>query len=201
MAVDIPDGLKDSQTVGSSGHGIFTEIQKYLANLLGELQKEGAKRVTSRLNYSNTEKAVPVWGGTVEDKDVKSLRRDFDPGKERFGRSNRSKVYEQALMDSNGDIQERDWCQDLHEKSAEGYGPGEALGLKAKCRYQKFIAVRVKQDGGFRHVASLTVGFAQQPNMNTVRPIMEKWAREGSPYVEYLKKTFNLGGPYWPQKP
>src|SRR5262245_34853794 len=117
MAVDIPDGLKDSQTVGSSGNAVFTEIQKHLANLLGELQKEGAQRVTSRLNYSNTEKAVPAWGGTVEHKDVKSLRRDFDPGKERFGRSNRSMVYEQALMDSKGDIKERDWCRDLHEKS------------------------------------------------------------------------------------
>jgi hypothetical protein len=31
--------------------------------------------------------------------------------------------------------------------------------------------------------------------MDAVRPVMEKWAMDGSPYVEYIKKTFNFGGP------
>jgi hypothetical protein len=200
MAVNIPDDLTDSQTVGSLGHTVFTEIQKHLANLLGELQKEGAKRVTSRLNYSNTEQVVAVWAGAVEDADIKKLRRDFDPGKERFGRSNRSMAFWQALMDPNGDTHVRDWGQDFHEKSAEGWGPADGFGLKAKCRHQVFMAVRIKHDDGFRHVATITAGFPQQPNMSAVRPIMERWARDGSSYAEYLKKTFNLGGPVFKAK-
>jgi hypothetical protein len=183
--VPVPAGLTDSH---------FKEIQGYLAKLLGELQKEGAKRVTSRINYSDTDNPAPVWAGNVEDNDIKILRRDFDPGKVRFGQSNRSAVYEEAVMDPNGSIIERDWGQSLPEKSKGGY-TGHALGPKAGCRYQVFIAVRIKHEGGFRHIATITAGFEKPSNMNAIRPIMQKWATDGSPYVEYLKNTFILGGP------
>ncbi|HXV84511.1 MAG TPA: hypothetical protein VEG60_32070 [Candidatus Binatia bacterium] len=183
--VDIPDGLDPR---------FQPEIEKYLNQALDELRKMGAKRVTSRLNYSNTEKAIPCWGGTVEDQSIQLLRR-FDAGRVRFGQSNRSKVYEQAVTDDKGQIHERDWGQKLPEKSEDGYGPGQALGPKAGCRYQLFIALRIKHDSGFQHVGSLTVAFEKEPDKNAVGPVMQKWATDGSPYVEYLKNTFNLGGP------
>jgi hypothetical protein len=53
---DIPDGLTDSHA---------QEIEKFLKQALGELQNVDAnvKRVTSRLNYSDTDKIIPVWAG------------------------------------------------------------------------------------------------------------------------------------------
>jgi hypothetical protein len=173
------------------------QIEGFLRRALGELQKvdANAKRVTSRLNYSNTEIVVPVWAGTVEHKSVRDLRR-FDAGEVRFGQSNRSKVYEAAVMAPQGRIVERDWGQDLAEKSEDGYGPGQALGPRAGCRYQLFIALSTKEGDRFRHIGTLTIGFEQRPNLKAVRPVMEKWATDGSPYVEYVKKTFEPGGPY-----
>lgn len=185
----IPGGLTDSHR---------QEIEKHLEAVLAELRNQGAQRVTSRLNYSDTEQVMPVWGATVEDGKIQLLRRGFDVSKIRFGQSNRSAVYQEAVMDPNGSIIKRDWGQSLPEKSKEGFGPGRALGARAGCRYQMFAAVRIKHEGGFRHMASLTVGFEKEPDMNAVRPIMQKWATDGSPYVEYLKKTFKPGGPIHP---
>ena len=54
----IPGDLTDSQR---------QEIEKHLQSVLAELRNHGAQRVTSRLNYSNTEKVSPAWAGTVED--------------------------------------------------------------------------------------------------------------------------------------
>ena len=171
------------------------QIEGFLKQALDELQKVGAQRVTSRLNYSNTETAIPVWAGTVEDKNIELLRR-FEPGKVRFGQSNRSKAYQEAVMAPKGHIIDRDWGQKLPEKSEDGFGPGQALGPKAGCRYQLFIALSIKEGDRFRHPGTITLGFEKEPDMNAVRPVMQKWATDGSPYVEYLKKTFNLGGPY-----
>jgi len=172
------------------------EIEGFLKQVLGELQKIGAERVTSRLNYSNTEKPVPVWAGTVEGKGIEFLRR-FEPGKVRFGQSNRSKAYQDAVMEPKGQLIKRDWGQDLPEKSEDGYGPGQALGPKAGGRYQLFIALRIKEGNRYRHPGTLTASFKKEPDLNAVGPIMQKWATDGSNYVEYLKNTFNLGGPIY----
>lgn len=180
MAV-IPDDLKDSHR---------QDIQKYLEAALAELGSQGAQRVTSRLNYSNTNTPAPVWAGTVEAKSIRDLRR-FDAGEVRFGQSNRSKVYEDAL--NKGGIIRRDWGNELPEKSQAGYGPGQALGPRAGCRYQLFIALRTNEG---RRFGTLTVGFKQEPtDMKEVERIMGDWATEKKPYVPYLKKNFDLGGP------
>jgi hypothetical protein len=195
---DIPGGLWDPQ---------FRQqitIEGFLKLALADLQKADAnvKRVTSRLNYSNTIEPIPVWAGTWEDQTIQVLRR-YDAGKVRFGRSNRSKVYNEAVMEPQGRIIVRDWRQALPEKSEDGYGPGEALGARVGCSHQLFIALRINDDREIGHIGTLTVGLDRQPNMNAVRPEMEKWAWEekGSKYVEYLKTTFNLGGPSWLRKP
>src|SRR5215470_15167051 len=107
---DIPAGLWDPQ-VPFRQH---ITIEGFLKLALADLQKadKNVKRVTSRLNYSNTKEPIPVWAGTWEDKSIQDLRR-YDAGKVRFGRSNRSKVYEQAVMNDKGEIIVRDWCQHL----------------------------------------------------------------------------------------
>lgn len=185
--VDIPDGLTDRHA---------TDIAKILAEILNALEKEGAKRVTSRLNCSDTEKPVPCWVGAVEDKAIKSLRR-FDAGLLRFGRTNRSKIYEETIMDRQGRVHARDWSQKFSEKTENGYGPGQAYGPQANCMHQLFVALRVKQkDGKTRHFGTLTVGFEKKPNRKRVDAIMEKWAEDGD-YIDYFTKRndFNLGGP------
>ena len=183
----IPGDLKDTH---------FTQIEGFLKDFLRDLQTAGtdARRVTSRLNYSNTEQIVPCWVATTEVAAVLTLQR-FDAGKVRFGQSNRSAVYEEAVADPQGRIIDRDWGQKLPEKSKGGYGPGDALGPKAGCMHQLFIAIRIKHDGKFRHIGTVTSGYEKQPDRKLTDPVMERWARDGSPYVEYLKKTFNLGGP------
>ena len=188
--IDIPDGL---------GNSHFSDIQKYLNQILGELQgdlksKDGTIRVTSRLNASETKKAVPVWVGTVEGGLVRTARR-FDPGEMRFGQSNRSKVYEETVNDSNWGIHYRDWTTNLPEKTESGYGPGQAYGPREGFMYQLFVAIRVKlEDGKSRHVGTITVGFRGRPDRTKVERIMRDWA-EGRDYVDYLRKNFNLGGP------
>jgi hypothetical protein len=129
----------------------------------------------------------------VENVDIKRLRRNFDPGKVGFGQSNRSRAYEEAVR--NGVIIEKDWCLHLPEKVAPGYGPGQALGPKAGCMYQLFIALATTQPGA-RRVGTLTIGFKQNPGAKRaqVESIMGEWATEKRPYVQYLKANFNLGG-------
>jgi hypothetical protein len=171
----------------------FDQIQEYLKQVLDELQKAGtnAQRVTSRLNYSDTSTPIPVWAGTVEDPKIRALRRSLEPAKIRFGRSNRSAAYEEALQ--KGDITRRDWGQSFPEKSKEGYGLGQALGPMAGCRYQRYVAL--KTDEGTRF-GTLTVGFTQDPGDNQkLDDIMKDWATEKKPYVKYLKDKFELGGP------
>jgi hypothetical protein len=200
--IDIPNDLTKTALI-ATGHA--KAIEEILQKVRAELQKYGAMRVTSRLNCSETTRAVPVWVGTVEDSDMKA-QRGFDAGLARFGRSNRSKVYQETVNDSNGEIHSRDWCQELSEKAANGFGPGQAYGPQAGCMHQLFIAIRVKQkDGKYRHVGTITVGFKEEPDkssMGSITKIMKKWAREegeGSPYIDYLrKKNFNLGGPVFP---
>lgn len=184
---DIPDGLTDSHA---------QEIEKFLKQALGELQNVDAnvKRVTSRLNYSDTDKIIPVWAGTVEDMKIQLLSPGFDAGKVRFGQSNRSKAYQEAVM-AQGRIIVRDWGQKLPGKAEDGFGPGQALGPKAGCRYQLLIALSTKEGDRYRYPGTPTMASEKEPDMNAVRPVMEKWATDGSPYVEYIKKTFNFGGP------
>lgn len=188
---DVPDGLGDRH---------FNDIRDFLSQILGELTtalaarpNTGMIRVTSRLNSSETNKAIPVWAGTVEDDSVLKARR-FDAGGMRYGQSNRSKVYEETVNDRNWDIHYRDWSTQLSEKTDNGYGPGQAYGPIKGFMHQMFIAIRVKQDGKFRHVGTITAGFKHLPDRKTVEPIMKRWAEAGS-YVDYLKSNFNLGGP------
>lgn len=190
MAVgNIPDGLMDRH---------YWEIKRYLEQVLDDLRSKGAKRVTSRLNCSNTVHAIPVWVGTVEDRDIETQRR-FDVGLVRFGRINRSKVYSEAIKDTLWNGVERDWSHELPEKTVDGYGPGQAYGPQARCMYQVFFALRVKQkDGRFRHLGTLTAGFEKKPNkdeVDEIKKIMKTWAGEKSEYVNYLGENFNLGGP------
>ncbi len=193
--VDIPDGLVAHH---------HNDARKWLGQIFAELQKalsvkpgSGAIRVTSRLNASETKKAVPVWIGTYEDKVVRTARR-FDAGEVRFGQSNRSKVYEETVNDKAGNVHYRDWTTSLPEKTENGYGPGQAYGPREGFMYQLFIALRKEpKDGKHQHVGTITVGFKNKPDRKKVDPIMKHWANEdeGSDYVKYLRKTFNLGGP------
>lgn len=193
--VDIPNGLEDRHP---------NEIRKFLRQILGELQgklksKDGMIRVTSRLNSSETKKAVPVWVGTVEDGVVVKARR-FDPGEVRFGQSNRSKVYEETVNDSDWQIHYRDWTTKLPEKTENGYGPGQAYGPREGFMYQLFVAIRItSKDGKHHHVGTITVGFKNKLNDQDKGKASEimKNGPASKKYVDYLvnKSNFNLGGP------
>jgi hypothetical protein len=188
MAIDIPSGLK---TIRGNA------IRNILRKIFVELQKVAdVGRVNSRLNCSNTEEAIPVWAGTYEDNAV-ARAQGFKADDIRFGRSNRSKVYAETVTDRNWEIHDRDWTKGFSEKERGEYGPADAYGPRAGCMHQLYIAIRVNEDGGHRHVGTITVGFRDKPNRKKVDPILERWASEdaGSNYVKYLKKTFNLGGP------
>jgi hypothetical protein len=183
MAVSLPDGLTEAH---------FQEIQKLLSQALGELQSvdPNVQRVTSRLNYSNTDNPIPIWVGIVEAKPIQDLRPGFEPGKARFGQSNRSAVYNEAV--TKGGIIARDWCQDLAEKSKVGYGPAGALGPKAGCMHQLFIPLTTTEG---RRFGTFTLASQKNLNRTLVDPVMRDWATEKKPYVQYLIKTFDLGGP------
>ena len=188
MPVDIPSGLKADRS---------KEINNILRRIFHDLQPVAdVGRVNSRLNCSNTEEAIPVWAGTYEDKSVVRAQ-GFKADDKRFGRSNRSKVYAETVTDREGLIHDRDWTQGFSEKEKGAYGPADAYGPRAGCMHQLYIAIRINEDGGHRHVGTITAGFRNKPNRKKVDPILKSWASEdaGSNYVKYLKKTFNLGGP------
>lgn len=194
MAVDIPSGLKlsDGQTIRKSLREIFVALKKV----------SDVGRVNSRLNCSQTEEAIPIWAGTYED-DAIARKQGFKAGDMRFGRSNRSRVYEETLTDPDWEIHERDWTTGFVEKEKDEYGPAQAYGPRAGCVHQLYIAIRIKEDDHYRHVGTITVGFKNKPNRKRVDPIMEHWADEtkGSKYVKSLKKSFNLGGPVLKREP
>jgi hypothetical protein len=191
MTVDIPSGLKSrgGRAIGDCLRKICAELKKV----------SDVGRVNSRLNCSHTEEAIPIWAGTYED-DVIARKQGFKANDMRFGRSNRSKVYEETITDRNWKIHERDWSTGFIEKEKDEYGPAQAYGPRAGCLYQLYIAIRIKEDAHYRHVGTITVGFKSKPNRKNrgkVDLIMKRWANEdeGSSYVRSLKKTFNLGGP------
>ena len=188
MAVNIPSGLKSggARSIRDSLRKIFVELT--------EVADVG--RVNSRLNCSNTQEAIPVWAGTYEDNGI-VRKQGFKADEMRFGRSNRSKVYEETLTDRNWKIHDRDWTTGFIEKEKDQYGPAQAYGPRAGCLHQLYIAIRIKEGNRYRHVGTITVGFRNRPNRAKVDPIMKRWANEdeGSNYVKSLKKTFNLGGP------
>jgi hypothetical protein len=188
MAVNIPSGLKSdrARSIRDSLRKIFVELK--------EVADVG--RVNSRLNCSNTQEAIPVWAGTYEDNGI-ARKQGFKADEMRFGRSNRSKVYEETLTDRNWKIHDRDWTTGFIEKEKDEYGPAQAYGPRAGCLHQLYIAIRIKEGTRYRHVGTITVGFRNKPNRAKVDPIMKRWANEdgGSNYVKSLKKTFNLGGP------
>jgi hypothetical protein len=186
--VDIPDGLTDVHF-----RKIREVLEKILSALRTEIKKKAGIRVTSRLNCSATEKAIPVWVGTVEDEIVAKQRR-FEAGLVRFGRTNRSKVYEETINDRRWRVHDRDWSKSLSEKKEDGYGPGEAYGPSAGYMHQLFVPIRVKEKNGYRHVGTITVGFKEPPDRDKVDSIMKQWAERGD-YLNYLKENFNLGGP------
>jgi hypothetical protein len=192
MAIDIPSGLSTHKRARQTIRG------DWLKEIFNDLRKVGADvwRVNSRLNWSNTEEAIPVWAGTYEHDEIEN-EQGFKANDVRFGRSNRSKAYEKAVTDKAGQIQEKDWTEGFSEKERDGYGPAQALGPRAGCMYQLYIAIRIKEDKHFKHVGTITVGFRKKPDRKKVDPIMKRWAKEdeGSDYVKYLRKTFNLGGP------
>jgi hypothetical protein len=187
--VDIPKGLD----VKVHARAIADILQR----ILDALKNEGAQRVTSRLNCSCTEKAVPYWVGAVESSDIKSFR-TFDAGLLRFGQTNRSKVYEETITDLQWGIHERDWSKVFSEKTKSPYGPGHAYGPQADCMYQLFVALRANdKEGKTRQFGTLTSAFKTKPSdKDRVDHIMKQWAGSGE-YIEYLTKTigFDLGGP------
>jgi len=200
MAIEIPSGLS---THKRGSHAIRSEIRdNYLSSIFDKLRKAGADvgRVSSRLNCSNTEEAIPVWAGTYEDDNIEEDQ-GFKANDIRFGRSNRSKVYEETITDFDWKIHERDWTQGFTEKEKDEYGPAQALGPRSGCMYQLYIAIRVNDGPHYRHVGTITVGFRKKPNRQKVNTILKKWADEDNAkkekfgYVKYLKDTFNLGGP------
>ena len=188
MAVDIPSGLKShrARSVKDCLRKIFVELKKV----------SDVGRVNSRLNCSHTEQAIPVWAGTYEAEDI-AREQGFKADDLRFGRSNRSKVYEETLSDRNWKIHNRDWTKGFTEKEKDEYGPAQAYGPRAGCVHQLYIAIRIRENDRYRHVGTITVGFRKKPDQKKVGAIMRRWASEdeGSDYVACLKKTFNLGGP------
>lgn len=188
MAIDIPSGLKSSRVrpIKDSLKKIFVELKAV----------SDVGRVNSRLNCSHTQEAIPVWAGTHEDADIAKYQ-GFRADDKRFGRSNRSKVYEETITDRDWKIHNRDWSKGFSEKQKNEYGPAQAYGPRAGCFHQLYIAIRIKEDTHYRHVGTITVGFKSKPDRKKVDPIMKRWAseEEGSAYVASLKKTFNLGGP------
>ena len=196
MTVDIPSGLTPIST--RARRAISGDCLKQILN---QLQKVGADvgRVNSRLNCSDTEEAIPVWAGTYEDGAILK-KQGFKADDIRFGRSNRSKIYTETILDKAGKIHEKDLTEGFSEKEQGGYGPAQALGPRAGCMHQLYIAIRIKEDNRFKHVGTITVGFRKKPNRAKVDPILKRWAQdEGSKYVSYLKETFNLGGPVFPK--
>jgi hypothetical protein len=173
------------------------EIADILAKILDALKSEGAKRVTSRLNCSDTEEPMPCWVATVEDHDIKDLRK-FDAGLVRFGRINRSIAYAETVTDKNWDVHERDWCERLREKIESGYGPTQVYGPEAGCMYQLYVALRAKDNEGVtRNFGTVTASFLKRPtNRAAVDRIMKQWAESGE-YIDYLTKKigFDIGGP------
>jgi hypothetical protein len=201
MAVDIPSGLTHINT--RARRAISLAISGgWLRQIFNELRKVGADvgRVNSRLNCSHTKEGIPVWAGTYEH-DAIVKKQGFKADDIRFGRSNRSKIYAETILDKAGKIHERDWTQGFLEKEQGEHGPAQALGPRAGCMHQLYIAIRKEEGANYRHVGTITVGFRKKPNRKKVDPIMKRWAHEdkGSKYVKYLKDTFNLGGPVFPK--
>jgi hypothetical protein len=187
MPVDIPSGLTlgHAQSIGDILQKIFVDLKNAGADV---------GRVNSRLNCSNTDEAIPVWVGTCEAPDIERDQ-GFRAAEVRFGRVNRSKVYEETITDGKWQIHDRDWRKGWPEKQKDGYGPGQALGPTAGCMDQLYIAIRVKEDGRYQHVGTITVSFKNKPDRKKVDDIIKHWADHGSDYASYLKGAFNLGGP------
>lgn len=195
MTVDIPSGLTPSNAraiskaiSGGCLKQIFDQLRKVRADV---------GRVNSRLNSSDTKKAIPVWAGTYEDPAIVK-KRGFKAHDERFGLSNKSLVYTETLTDKAGKIHKRDWTKGFFEKERKEYGPAHAFGPGAGCMHQLYIAIRIKEGSGYKHVGTITVGFRKKPNRKKVDPILRRWASKGD-YINYLQKNFNLGGPVFPK--
>jgi len=191
MAVNIPSGLQ------SSGARVIRHA--WLKRIFDDVStvSPDVARVSSRLNCSDTEEAIPVWAGTYEISEIEKTQ-GFKADDIRFGRTNRSKIYTETINEKTGDILEKDWTQGFIEKEHGEYGPAQALGPRAGCMYQLYIAIRIREGSRYRHVGTITMGFRNKPGRTKVDPIMQRWAREdeGSDYVKYLKDEFNLGGPF-----
>lgn len=193
MAVTIPNGLSDDR---------FAGFESLLEKFLKALASTGAKRVTSRLNNSNTNTASPVWVGTWESTEVIDNRvKQKQPtylGAARYKQHNSSKLYREAVNDRSGKVQWKD------RKAPEYKPPSEGMdyGLRAGCRWQAFVAIRIaKGSTSHQHVGTLTVGFKKKSSESTkrrVEKIMKEWAQDErrSPYIKYLKReNFKLSGP------
>ncbi len=205
MPVDIPTGLTNQH---------YYDIEKFLRQFLQDLRGLGAMRVTSRLNWSKSDSAKPVWVGAVEEPWVVDSRernthlKIANLGRYRFGQTNKSKVYEDAINEPSGDIVSRDWYAVTTEKLWPN-GPAQGYGPAGNCKCQWFIAIRIQVSGSmklYRHVGTLTAGFDTDPGNNSaVKQIMENWAHadcqvqnpqeQSSRFITFIKTVFDLGGP------
>ena len=65
----------------------------------------------------------------------------------------------------------KDWTEGFSEKEQDGYGPAQALGPRAGCMYQLYIAIKnKKEDKHHKHVGTITVGFRKKPDRKKVDP-------------------------------
>jgi len=189
----IPKDMKPQPHLG--------EIRKHMELFLKELKPFGVIHVNLRLNQSAIDDRVPFfvdWVGTDDARSTLSNRGlPRAQSGDRFGDPIRSAVYEEAVGPTPKII-DRDWCEPgkLKEKTAHS----QLLGPRAGAMYQMFIGIKaVEQGGGSRRcIGLLTAGFPNAKNKKQVQPIMEQWAGWTStqkPLVDYIAKTFTLGGP------
>ena len=198
----------------------FLEINRILETILREIETEleavqtarkqtylddqKPKELHIRLNESDKPWAFPIFVGWAESDDVRERRQDWNqghPGLVRFGDAVYSEIYGEAFRfandpDPDQHFRYRDWARDeiLEKRSEE-----KATDPKSGNTFQTCLAIVIDDHA----VGTLVVGFRRRLDVDLLKrtqALLGEWAREPkSPerngLVEYLKNTFELGGP------
>jgi hypothetical protein len=168
------------------------------------LDDEKPKELHIRLNESDKPWPFAVFVGWVESEDVRNKRQDWNhphPGLQRFGHDVYSEIYGEAFRyandpDPKNHFRYRDWgAGEILEKRSEE----KATDPKSGNNFQTCLAIVIDDHA----VGTLVVGFRQRPAdelFERTKQLLGEWAREPASssrngLVEYLKNTFELGGP------
>ena len=197
--VKIPGGLNLAH---------FSKIREIQQDILNDLANTGARRVGSRLNKTDKVYPSPVFVGILEDAAMRADREkryEADPGVYRLLDDDFSVMYNRTVSDPQGEFQGRDWNieSDRYEKTL-----GDPSLNRKGVKYQSFIAIRVHEGQQKRSVGILSVGFNEKPEVHIMKEVQNKmkyYAKNvkhdsqlpDSPLVEYLRETFELGGPLY----